>query len=95
MLAVVGAILWLCERNWQKPTGGMGSLWLLGAGALLCLPLLRYLAPCALECWDCNATSTPQEHAVTKQSFEGQFLSSAPGLDLLKTVGGKVWGRFG
>jgi hypothetical protein len=48
-LAAVGAILWLCEWSWRKPTGGMGSLWLLGAGALLCLPLLLYLAPWALE----------------------------------------------
>src|SRR5262249_46859971 len=48
-LAVVGAILWLCERSWRKPVGSLGSLWLLGTGVLLCLPLLLYLAPVALE----------------------------------------------
>jgi hypothetical protein len=48
-LAVVGAILWLCERSWQKPAGSMGSLWLLVAGVLLCLPLLLYLVPLVLE----------------------------------------------
>ena len=48
-LAVVGAILWLCEWSWQKPAGSMGSRWLLGAGVLLCLPLLLYLAPVVLE----------------------------------------------
>ena len=48
-LAAVGAILWMCERSWQKPVGSMGSRWLLGVGILLCLPLLLYLAPVALE----------------------------------------------
>src|SRR5262245_29363337 len=48
-LAVVGIILRLCERSWQKPAGSMGSRWLLVAGVLLCLPLLLYLAPVVLE----------------------------------------------
>lgn len=48
-LAAVGAVLWLCERSWQKPAGSMGSRWLVGVGILLSLPLLLSLAPVALE----------------------------------------------
>jgi hypothetical protein len=48
-LAAIGVILWLCERSWQRPVGSMGSRWLLGAGILLCLPLLFYVAPVVLE----------------------------------------------
>ena len=44
-LAVVRAILWLCERSWQKPAGSMGSLWAFGAAIVLCLPLAIYLGP--------------------------------------------------
>jgi hypothetical protein len=46
---LIKRIAWLCERSWQKPAGSMGSLWLLGAGILLCLPLLLYLTPLVLE----------------------------------------------
>jgi hypothetical protein len=42
-LACVGAILRLCESSWQKPAGSMGSLRLLAAAGLLCLPVIAYL----------------------------------------------------
>ena len=58
-LAAVGAVLWLCERSWRKPVGSMGSLWLLGTGALLCLPLLLYLIPVALEWLSLRLVSVP------------------------------------
>ena len=48
-LVAVGTILFLCERSWDKRVGEMGSVWLLGIGFLLCLPLLIYLAAVA---WD-------------------------------------------
>lgn len=47
-LAAVGLILRLCEWSWQKPAGSLGSLGLLGAGALLCLPLLLLVLGAAL-----------------------------------------------
>jgi hypothetical protein len=48
-LVAVGAVLRLCEWSWQKPFGSLGSPWFLGVGLLLCLPLLLYLVPVALE----------------------------------------------
>jgi len=48
-LVVVGVILWLCERSWEKPLGSMGSMRLLTVGLLLCLPVLIYLGPALLE----------------------------------------------
>lgn len=48
-LVAVGIIIFLCERSWDKRLGEMGSVWLLGIGLSLCLPLLIYLAAVA---WD-------------------------------------------
>jgi hypothetical protein len=48
-LVAVGAVLWLCEWSWERPLGSMGSLWLLAIGAILCLPVVLYLAPALWE----------------------------------------------
>lgn len=48
-LLAVGVVLRLCERSWQRPRGSMGSLWLLGVGGLLCLPLAVYVVPAVLD----------------------------------------------
>jgi hypothetical protein len=48
-LVAVGTILGLCEWNWPKPWGSLGSARFLTAGGLLCLPLLVYLGMFAVE----------------------------------------------
>ena len=47
-LFVVGIILLLCERSWQKHVGSMGSLPLLVVGFILCPPFLFALSEYAL-----------------------------------------------
>ena len=42
-LLVAGAVIRLSEKQLQKPTGSMGSIWLLVLGGLLSLPLLLFL----------------------------------------------------
>jgi hypothetical protein len=49
-LAAIGLILGLCEWGWDEPCGSMGSLWLFGAGVVLCLPLAVYLGPAIIDC---------------------------------------------
>lgn len=49
LLLAIGVILRLCESSWQKPFGSMGSAWLLGIGAVLCLPMVLHLIPALLE----------------------------------------------
>ena len=49
VLLATGVILRLCESSWEKPFGSMGSAWLLGIGAVLCLPIALYLIPALLE----------------------------------------------
>jgi hypothetical protein len=49
VLFAIGVILWLCEWSWHKRFGSMGSLWFLGIGAVLFLPMALYLLPALLE----------------------------------------------
>ena len=49
VLLAIGVILRLCESSWQKPFGSMASVWFLGIGAMLCLPIALYLVPAMLE----------------------------------------------
>jgi hypothetical protein len=48
-LLAIGLILWSCESSWQRPLGNMGSVWFLGIGAVLCLPMALYFIPAVLE----------------------------------------------
>jgi hypothetical protein len=49
VLLAIGVILRLCESGWHKPLASMGSVWFLGIGAVLCLPMALYLVPATLE----------------------------------------------
>lgn len=49
VLLAIGIILRLCESSWQKRLGSMGSVWFIGIGAVLSIPLALYLGPAVLE----------------------------------------------
>lgn len=49
VLFAIGIILRLCEWGWEKRVGSMGSLWFIGIGAVLSIPLVLYLGPAILD----------------------------------------------
>jgi hypothetical protein len=50
VLAAIGIIFRLCEWGLEKPAGSIGSLWLMGIGILLCIPVVAYIGPGIVDC---------------------------------------------